>query len=108
MSVNKKRPHVLVLPEDDANRQLAKEFHLQISPNRQRQMQVLPVARGWIRVLELFQSVHVAEMDRYPQRFMILLIDFDGLDERLTEAKAQIPPHVATCHLDFRRLSPYS
>lgn len=28
MSVNKERPHVLILPEDDANRQLANGFQL--------------------------------------------------------------------------------
>ena len=40
MSVNKERPHVYVLPEDDANRQLAKGFQLQVDQN-ERQMQVL-------------------------------------------------------------------
>jgi hypothetical protein len=94
MSVNKNWPHVFVLPEDDANRQMAKGFHQQVPWNRQRQMQVLSVARGWVKVLELFQSVHIGEMERNSHRFMILLIDFDGLEERLTEAKAQIPPHL--------------
>ncbi len=37
--VNKYLPHVFVLPEDDANRQLANEFHVQI--NGLRQMQLL-------------------------------------------------------------------
>ncbi len=90
MSVNKYLPHLLVLPEDDDNLRLANEFHLQV--NRLRQMQVLPVAGGWIDVLDLFQNVHVREMQRCQDRFMILLIDFDGDGNRLQVAKARIPP----------------
>ncbi|HXW13079.1 MAG TPA: hypothetical protein VEN79_01090 [Terriglobia bacterium] len=95
MSVNQYQQHVFVLPEDEANLQIANGFHLQVPLNRQRQMQVLPVARGWPRVLELFQSVHVSEMERNFRRSMVLLIDFDGKVERLTKAKAVIPGNLA-------------
>jgi hypothetical protein len=95
MSVNKNRPHLMVLPEDDANRKLANGFHLQVDWNRYRQMQVLPPADGWNNVLNLFRSDHVREMERWPQRFMILLIDFDNHNDRLTDAKAAIPEHLA-------------
>jgi hypothetical protein len=93
MGVNKDRPHVFVLPEDDANRQIANGFHLQIM--QVRQMQVLRPAGGWTRVLSLFESEHVAAMDRCPKRFMVLLIDFDEDETRLTKAKATIPAHLA-------------
>jgi hypothetical protein len=91
MSVNRDQPHVLVLPEDDANRQLANGFHLQVEWARQRRMQVLRVAGGWNEVLNLFESEYVAEMDRCPHRFMVLLIDFDRKEDRLAKAKARIP-----------------
>jgi hypothetical protein len=91
MSVNKDLPHVHVLPEDDANRQLAIGFLLAISWNRQRQMQVLSVAGGWREVLNLFEDVHVKAMDRWPDRLMVLLIDFDNVEDRLWDAKARIP-----------------
>jgi hypothetical protein len=94
MSVNRAKPHVLVLPEDDANRQMANGFHLQVPWNRQRQMQVLPVAGGWIKVLEQFQSNHVDKVASNTNRFMVLLIDLDGLAERQAEAKAKIPGHL--------------
>jgi len=94
MSVNKYLPHVFVLPEDDANRQLANGFHLQIATNLQRQMQVLPVAGGWVDVLNLFESDHVTKMDRWNRRFMVLLIDFDGIEDRVQNAKAKIPSHL--------------
>jgi len=94
MSVNKYLPHVFVLPEDDANRQLANGFHLQVDSARQRQIQVLEVAGGWIEVLDRFKSDHISQMDKYQNRFIALLIDFDGKKERLGEAKAVIPNHL--------------
>jgi hypothetical protein len=95
VSANKNQPHVLVLPEDDANRQLANGFHTQVGWSRTRQMQVLGVAGGWNRVLDLFESEHVTEMDRWPNRFMVLLIDFDNVGTRLQNAKARVPRHLA-------------
>lgn len=93
MGVNKDKPHVLVLPEDDANVQLATGFHLEVGSIRQ--MQVLPVAGGWSAVLDLFNSDHINGMARYSHRYMILLIDFDRRQERLNQAKARIPEHLA-------------
>lgn len=95
MSVNAYEPHVFVLPEDDANRQLADGFHLEVDWFRQKQMQVLRVARGWRRVLEFFKSEHAAEMDRNPNRFMVLLIDLDRKHDRLDVVKAEIPTGLA-------------
>jgi len=94
MSVNKYQPHVLVLPEDDANRQLANGFSL--DPLLiDRRIDILEVAGGWTNVLDRFRSDHVSEMDRYPQRFMVLLIDFDERHDRLEAAKDTIPDHLA-------------
>ena len=90
MSADKHQPHVLVLPEDDANRQLARGFLLDPSVSARR-IQVLPVAGGWRKVIDSFESDHVREMDRYPQRFMVLLIDFDSREDRLTHAMTVVP-----------------
>ncbi len=94
MSVNKDLEHILVLPEDDADRQLANGFWQEVDWNRQRRMQVLPEAGGWNEVLNRFKSEHVAGMDRWPKRFIVLLIDFDEKDDRLSDAKAAIPEHL--------------
>ncbi|MGA2594459.1 MAG: hypothetical protein ABSH32_31560 [Bryobacteraceae bacterium] len=91
MSVNRNRPHAFVLPEDDANLQLATGFVLECPT---RQIQRLPVAGGWREVLTRFKSDHLAGMDKYPDRLMVLLIDFDRQDGRLGEAKAVIPEHL--------------
>src|SRR5260221_12344576 len=57
-------------------------------------MYVLDVADGWTRALDLFESVHIAEMERHLRRFMILLIDFDDKPNRLEKAKSVIPNHL--------------
>lgn len=90
--MNKYQPHVLVLPEDDANRQLAVGFHLEI--DQIRQMKVVEVAGGWRKVLDAFVSIHIEEMERTTNRFIVLLIDFDEDARRLDEAKAVIPAHL--------------
>ncbi|WP_225977479.1 hypothetical protein [Nostoc sp. CENA543] len=91
MSINKYQPHVFVLPEDDANRQIANGFILDSNLNN-RAIQVLTPAGGWQRVLEILASVHIAEMRKFPKRMMILLVDFDNQpQERLSYIQSQIP-----------------
>lgn len=91
MSTNDFLPHVLVLPEDDADRQLATGFHLEVNPMRQRQMQVLPIANGWLRVIERFKADEAGKMRHYPKRLMILLIDFDDEQDRFGDVWKEIP-----------------
>jgi len=91
MSANKHKPHVLVLPEDDANRDLANGFQLGLDLPLQRRMQVLPVAGGWAGVLDRFESDEVRGLGRFPDRLMVLLIDFDGDAGRLDAVKKRIP-----------------
>lgn len=92
MSVNRNRPHVLILPEDDANRQIANGFHLETYSN---QFQVLAECGGWIKVLHCFERDHVGQMERFPERLMILLIDLDGRNERYQSIKDKIPARIA-------------
>jgi hypothetical protein len=57
-------------------------------------MDILPVAGGWRLVLDSFSSTYVAELDRCSKRFMVLLIDLDGQEERLRDAIDRIPDHL--------------
>jgi hypothetical protein len=82
-----------VLPEDDANRAMANGFYLRIDAPRQ--MALLRPAGGWHKVLECFKSDHIAEMEVQSNRFMVLLLDFDCSADRLEDAKAAIPDHLA-------------
>jgi hypothetical protein len=43
--INKYQPHVIVLPEDDANRQIGNGF-LQVPSLQARRIQILPEAGG--------------------------------------------------------------
>jgi len=90
MSVNRYLPHVLVLPEDRANSQLANGFLLD-EALMTRRIQVLEEAGGWTEVLDRFTLDHIGGMDAYPERVMVLLIDFDGQEDRLDRAKASSP-----------------
>lgn len=88
MSVNDSRPHIFVLPEDKANRDVANGFLLQIDT---RQVQVLPSAGGWMRVLEKFENEYINTMSGNSHRHIVLLIDFDGKKDRRDEVQKVIP-----------------
>ena len=89
MSVNKYQPHLLVIPEDDANRQLATGFALEVSNSRR--MQVLPEAGGWGKVCEKFHLNHISSMKKYENRYIILLLDFDDREDRREKIMSTIP-----------------
>jgi hypothetical protein len=91
---NRYRPHVLVLPEDDANRQLANGFLLDQALST-RSIQVLEEAVGWREVVDHFLSDHVAGMKSNQHRHMVLLIDFDDQENRLSQVKSRIPEDLA-------------
>ena len=90
MRVNKYVKLVLVLPEDDANSEIANGFlsYHAIDP---RAIQVLPCVGGWSKVRDAFLSDHVAEMQRYPNRYMVLLVDFDNEPNRFNQMTKDTP-----------------
>lgn len=94
MGVNKALPHVHVLPEDDANRQLALGFFLEISPQRSSQIKILPVAGGWTKVRDSFLANEVGGMEMWPQRHVFLLVNFDKSPTRLADVMKEIPAHL--------------
>ena len=75
--MNKYVQHVYVIPEDDADRQLALGFTLHHEVNTAR-IQVMPEAGGWRNVLEIFQDEYVPVLRHNPRTHVVLLIDFDG------------------------------
>jgi hypothetical protein len=80
-----------VLPEDDANRQLADGFVLGVDHLLSRNIQVLPEVGGWIEVLDRFESDHIFGMNTYPGRFIVLLFDFDDDVSRIQTARNRVP-----------------
>lgn len=94
MSVNVYRPHVIVLPEDDADRQIANGFLLDPAI-KLRNIQVLAPAGGWGKVLDSFVEHHATELRKWPARHLVLLIDFDGrVEERTAHFVSQFPADV--------------
>ena len=89
MSINKYQRHILVLPEDDANRQIANGFVLDPNLNN-RVIQVLSPADGWKKVVDKFTNDHAPEMRQFPNRMIVLLIDFDERENRLSYVQSQI------------------
>jgi len=59
--MNKYLPHLFVLPEDDANRQIANGFILSLNLDT-RKIQVLNEAGGWKKVLHNFNNTHAPNM----------------------------------------------
>ncbi len=90
MSVNKYRKHVLVLPEDRADHQIAHGFQLHASVNA-RAIQVLPILGGWTRVRDNFEQVHIRGMRNHSQRHIVMLVDFDQKQTRFDQMKALVP-----------------
>src|SRR3954447_13004574 len=92
--MNKYAPHVYVIPEDDADRQIADGFvlHHQVKHTR---IQVVPPAGGWPVVLEIFRREYIRKLREYPHAHVIMLIDFDDVVEtRKNQFKEAIPEDV--------------
>jgi len=91
MAANKERPHIIVLSEDPANHDFAKGFEEECSENP-RAIQVLnKPSGGWLNVAREFENVHLKEMIRNANRYMVLLVDFDGHYARLATVQKHIP-----------------
>lgn len=87
---NRYKPHLVITPEDDANRQLANGFKKSPIIN-DRTIQILPVSGGWTKVEDDFQTTQLAEMLAYKDRRVVLLVDFDGQEDRIERILKIIP-----------------
>lgn len=93
MGVNKYQPHLFVLPEDDANRQIVNGFILNPALNA-RVIQILPSVGGWTKIVEAFKNSHSHDMARFPERRILLIVDFDQEEKRLSYIHKEIPEHL--------------
>jgi hypothetical protein len=94
--MNKYAPHVYVIPEDDADRQIADGFvnHHQVKDTR---IQVVPPAGGWAKVLKTFQDEYIPRLRDYPTGHVVMLIDFDDqVEKRKTDFEKAIPTDLKT------------
>jgi len=94
MSVNVYKPHVLVLLEDEANRQMANGFIMNIALN-ERAIRLLPNAGGWLKVFNELSAKHFTPLQTYKNRHLVLLLDFDkNIETRTLHFQNAIPADV--------------
>jgi hypothetical protein len=89
---NPYKSHIVVLPEDRANEQIVNGFN-NFLDLYSRAIQIERPAGGWEKVVEKFLKNHVSEMtEKFPERMMVLLIDFDeNYEYRFSYVKERIP-----------------
>ena len=76
MAVNDYKPHLFVIPEDDANRQFAHGFELYFRL-RSRAMQVMHVAGGWEKVVNQILEIYVPKVLSNPNTHVVGIIRID-------------------------------
>jgi hypothetical protein len=90
--MNRHRPHLRILPEDDATRSLAVGFNDRAAGP----IEVLKPVRGWLHVLERFEADHLPYLRKYPAAHLVLLVDFDDdFPARAAYCQTKIPADVA-------------
>src|SRR5690606_29462498 len=91
--MNKYRPHLYVIPEDDADRQIANGFVLHARVDSRR-VQVVEPAGGWSRVLDIFEEEYLPLLQNL-HTHVVLLIDFDKTPtERRASFNSVIPENL--------------
>lgn len=94
MAANKYAPHLEILPEDDANAELANGFLLHPTIKHTKAF-VLPAAGGWQNVLTDFEKNRVPDLIKYPDRRFLMLIDLDDNLGRVSHFQSKIPSKLA-------------
>lgn len=90
MTVNREKEHLLVLPEDDANRQIVIGFINDLNVNNS-VIQVVPIADGWKKAVEQLTNDYGPGMRKYLKRRIVLIIDFDKNENRFSYVDSHIP-----------------
>ena len=90
--MNKYQPHVWVIPEDEATRQLADGFVLHHGVSAAR-IGVAPPAGGWSNVRDTFAREYVPYLRQHPAGHVVMAIDFDGKYVRRRKEFDDAVPH---------------
>jgi hypothetical protein len=89
-AVNKYKPHLYVIPEDDADRQIVNgfAFHHGITSGS---LQVMPIAGGWAKVIETINDEYVPKLRNSTHAHVLGVIDCDEDTERIPSELAKFP-----------------
>lgn len=95
---DKYQNHLIIIPEDDHNRQIINGFvdSYYVPILNQRRIQVVGNAGGWDEAVKKFEKEYLPEMGKYSNRHVLIVLDFDGMPfERLAAVKKRIPSDCA-------------
>lgn len=91
MSINRHLPHLLVIPEDAADRELANGALKNLNVNG-RAVQVMPFVGGWPKFENELKSDYIHRLQTYPNGRLLLLVDFDDQGEaRRDRVRSWVP-----------------
>jgi hypothetical protein len=93
VAVNRHIRHLFVIPEDDANRQMAIGFEKD-DRVRGNAIQIVPPAGGWEKALKKLADDYFPLVQSNANSHVLVLIDCDGNSERLADALAQVPKEI--------------
>jgi hypothetical protein len=87
--VNNYRDHLLVVPEDDANKDLAVGFQKTV-PRGPNAMYVERPAGGWPSTRDRLRGLF-GTMRKFPARRVLVLVDFDDTETRRADVLREVP-----------------
>ena len=90
VAANKYLPHLFIIPEDDANRQIAIGFEKDHRV-RARSLQVVTPAGGWSKAIEKLYSEYIPILNANANSHVLLIIDCDDDSSRIETALEAIP-----------------
>lgn len=91
MSVNRERLHLIIVPEDDACRQLVNGFFLVADHG---QVRVSTVAGGWRRAVDVLLDTYVPYLERNDNGHVLIVVDFDDDSGRGNAILEKVPTTV--------------
>lgn len=90
MTVNKYRPHLLIVPEDDANKDLAVGFLMRFHDLPLSALRIEDVAGGWTSARERLVLL-CRTLRNLQHRRVLVLVDFDESDTRREDVLQVVP-----------------
>jgi hypothetical protein len=91
--VNKYKDHLLIVPEDDANKDLALGF-VNAVPRGVNAAHIEPVAGGWSSARDRLANL-LPSMRRFSSRRVLVLVDFDTSATRRDDVLRDVPTYLA-------------
>ena len=92
MANNDFRPCVYIIPEDDANRQIADGFSLHHRVTNQ--VQIMPVAGGWENVVKVIEEEYYPKLRNRITVTVVGLIDCDEQSDRIGDILHATPKDI--------------